>query len=753
MNEFPQFDESLLTAYIDNELTDAERALVEDVLSRSAEARSLLDDLRQVRSLVSGLQSIPLPRSFAKGPWNQTNAQSPLEFAFAAQIQPAALETSSVSDESHSSPPIQVTLAARDSSHRSDLQVGLSETNGYRNWRLIASLAASFIVVVTTGVLTLTTDFTGRNIATTKGTNKSQSEHTTSPELLKPSGPSESTVESNSPYFDAPTDPGSFRSMREAAPPTRGAAPAMSPAGEPAQSNTLSMAPGGYGGSGGRGRPGAPSIKSGAMSGAIGGATATLESQQRGFGGGGLGAENGTKSSQLPPPSPTIEGPRGPLSDNEPSRGVVAMNKPTDPSMKLNSANAPSPQTGKTTVKEIVGSQAANSHAENALIDRFFRHAESVWKLESNDGLQSASGALVQAASTGAMEEKDKPDERTQETTNEPPSTSLASTDQTARYFLWQPSGASPQVMFDALGQQQIASPDFDQQLNHTSHYRFRYIPKGNSLSDATELAPTYAADQSTDFAENSDDTRSRKAKSSDDLDASITPDENARGEDKSMDVTASSPKRIDLHHFLNSNFKAFHEQTSQDALTPDTTSVRNLKKDEAGAVPEPEKLSNQVAGGGAGGTTEDMIVASQKSNDNMKLGFQSASPPMIEFVIPRSNWQEASAVLIRIGIPVPNTITANQSALYYMATIPLDDAKREATQTNDSSSTPQQLSFDKSQTNILFLEILSATDNRDNLPIASPNTPAQAEKESESDLVRVVVLLQSKSTVDPTKP
>ncbi len=50
-----QFDESLLTAYLDNELSSDERALVEQHLAESPEARSVFEDLKRVRGIVSTL--------------------------------------------------------------------------------------------------------------------------------------------------------------------------------------------------------------------------------------------------------------------------------------------------------------------------------------------------------------------------------------------------------------------------------------------------------------------------------------------------------------------------------------------------------------------------------------------------------------------------------------------------------------------------------------------------------------------------
>jgi hypothetical protein len=64
----PPFDESLLTAYLDNEVTESERQLVESELKRSASLRDLLQELREVRELVGGLPAESF-RPITSGPW------------------------------------------------------------------------------------------------------------------------------------------------------------------------------------------------------------------------------------------------------------------------------------------------------------------------------------------------------------------------------------------------------------------------------------------------------------------------------------------------------------------------------------------------------------------------------------------------------------------------------------------------------------------------------------------------------------
>ena len=67
----PQFDEVLLTAYLDNEVTDQERASVEKQLQSSEASRKLLEELRSVRNLVAQLHLSQPVRRFQQGPWNE----------------------------------------------------------------------------------------------------------------------------------------------------------------------------------------------------------------------------------------------------------------------------------------------------------------------------------------------------------------------------------------------------------------------------------------------------------------------------------------------------------------------------------------------------------------------------------------------------------------------------------------------------------------------------------------------------------
>ena len=66
----PQFDEVLLTAYLDDEVTEEERAIVVEELRTSEASRRLLEELRSVRNLVVQLHLLPPTRRFEQGPWN-----------------------------------------------------------------------------------------------------------------------------------------------------------------------------------------------------------------------------------------------------------------------------------------------------------------------------------------------------------------------------------------------------------------------------------------------------------------------------------------------------------------------------------------------------------------------------------------------------------------------------------------------------------------------------------------------------------
>ena len=68
----PEFDEVLLTAYLDDEVTDVERAQVEEQLRTSDASRKLLAELRSVRNLVVQLHMSQPSRTFQQGPWSDS---------------------------------------------------------------------------------------------------------------------------------------------------------------------------------------------------------------------------------------------------------------------------------------------------------------------------------------------------------------------------------------------------------------------------------------------------------------------------------------------------------------------------------------------------------------------------------------------------------------------------------------------------------------------------------------------------------
>ena len=66
-----QLDESLLTAYLDNELTEKDRILVEEQLKANEHWKQLLKELQSVQSLIRDLPKPMLARSLGDGPWTK----------------------------------------------------------------------------------------------------------------------------------------------------------------------------------------------------------------------------------------------------------------------------------------------------------------------------------------------------------------------------------------------------------------------------------------------------------------------------------------------------------------------------------------------------------------------------------------------------------------------------------------------------------------------------------------------------------
>jgi hypothetical protein len=76
MTKHDSFDETLLSAYLDNELSQHERVAVEEQLKSSEEMRKLLDELQSIRSMVQQLHAQTPKRSFEKGPWNESASEN-----------------------------------------------------------------------------------------------------------------------------------------------------------------------------------------------------------------------------------------------------------------------------------------------------------------------------------------------------------------------------------------------------------------------------------------------------------------------------------------------------------------------------------------------------------------------------------------------------------------------------------------------------------------------------------------------------
>jgi hypothetical protein len=73
------FDETLLTAYLDNELTSSEREAVERQLHSSESTRKLVAELRSIREMIMQVHLSPPSRSFTNGPWNEPQVVLPLQ--------------------------------------------------------------------------------------------------------------------------------------------------------------------------------------------------------------------------------------------------------------------------------------------------------------------------------------------------------------------------------------------------------------------------------------------------------------------------------------------------------------------------------------------------------------------------------------------------------------------------------------------------------------------------------------------------
>ena len=69
-----ELDDSLLTAYLDDELSYDERLLVEEQLKGNTEWKQLLSELESVRALIQQMPKPVLSHPIANGPWNDSAA-------------------------------------------------------------------------------------------------------------------------------------------------------------------------------------------------------------------------------------------------------------------------------------------------------------------------------------------------------------------------------------------------------------------------------------------------------------------------------------------------------------------------------------------------------------------------------------------------------------------------------------------------------------------------------------------------------
>jgi hypothetical protein len=118
------FDESLLSAYLDNELSDAERLLVETKLASDASVRKLLSELASIRTWVAETSRETTTVTNWNGPWNAAN-----------------LDSSGL----HTSLPKPVPAPMQHLSQHAPWM--------WTNARWVASLAALILVLLTTGYL------------------------------------------------------------------------------------------------------------------------------------------------------------------------------------------------------------------------------------------------------------------------------------------------------------------------------------------------------------------------------------------------------------------------------------------------------------------------------------------------------------------------------------------------------------------------------------------------------------------------
>jgi hypothetical protein len=123
------FDESLLSAYLDQELTASERSLVESRLSEDASLRKVFEDLQQVRQWIISNPSEAGITKPIQGEWDRQPGATVASVLMATATTDNALADSTVNAETHIS---------------SKMKSGFPS----RSWWSLGSLAASLLAIV-----------------------------------------------------------------------------------------------------------------------------------------------------------------------------------------------------------------------------------------------------------------------------------------------------------------------------------------------------------------------------------------------------------------------------------------------------------------------------------------------------------------------------------------------------------------------------------------------------------------------------
>jgi hypothetical protein len=172
MNE--PFSEELISAYLDGEITSAERVRVEQWLAASADNQRLFDDLRQMRSELQALPRPSLPHNF----------RDRVLAAIETRTTPDSNDHVSASHEAHAFPTHPTIAPAQPLPSWQWFSAGLA-----------ATLLLGFVALVsqptpTAYTLTQATP-TDQKVATTNGSGESEVERIAPPESLKAAMPME----------------------------------------------------------------------------------------------------------------------------------------------------------------------------------------------------------------------------------------------------------------------------------------------------------------------------------------------------------------------------------------------------------------------------------------------------------------------------------------------------------------------------------------------------------------------------------